>query len=189
MTEFETFNLDCEILTTERLVLRPPCADDIDDITAMANNIKIAKNLGTMPYPYFDADAKDFLDRIQGEPGCTYAITSAESGQMIGICGLHDANARYELPYTGYWLGEEHWGNGYATEAARALVDLYFKAGTNEFLMASCQRESENSRRVIEKCGGVFWKPGEFFAPALGENRAVDHYKISRESWMGAIAA
>jgi len=191
MTEIRKLNILSEILTTQDLVLRPPVLDDADDIARLANNFNVAKNLGTMPYPYFDADARDFLNKVTGDDsdGCTYAITHSETGEMMGIAGLHGANTRSEFPYIGYWLGEKHWGNGYATQAARALVDLFFKAGTQDVLMISCQRENVGSRRVIEKCGGVYWKPGEGYAAALGENRVIDHFRITRESWMGAIAA
>ncbi len=191
MKNVEQLNLHCEILTTERLVLRPPHADDVEDMSRLANNFNVAKRLGTMPHPYFDADARDFLDKISGNTGnaCVYAITHADTGEMMGVCGLHAADKRYALPYIGYWLGEQHWGHGYATEAARAVVDMFFKVGMLNELMITCLRDNEPSRRVIEKCGGVYWKPGEQYAAALGETRPVDHYRVTRENWMGAVAA
>ena len=191
MIENQELIIDNEILTTNDLVLRPPHSEDAQDLRKLANNINIAKNLATMPFPYFDADAHSFLKKVTGSAntGYTFAITNAETGEMMGICGLHEANARYELPYIGYWLGETYWGNGYATQAARALVDLFFKTGTQDAMMISCIRDNAASRRVIEKCGGVYWKPSEEFASTLGQNHLMDNFRITRETWMGAVAA
>ena len=43
----------------------------------------------------------------------------------------------FELPQLGYWIGEPHWGNGYATEAVQALIDLVFTASDCETIGAS----------------------------------------------------
>lgn len=191
MIDHEKLKLTTEILTTERLVLRPPHLNDADDIAKLANNIRVAGNLGTMPFPYFEADARDFLEKVEhsDSSNCSFAITLADSGEFMGICSLHDADSRFELPYIGYWLGEPYWSQGFATEAARALVDLYFKAGAFDEMMVSCHRGNDGSRRVIEKCGGIYWKPGEEYSAATDEVRPLDHFRITRESWVGAIAA
>lgn len=182
---------DSPVLTTKRLILRQPHRDDAQDMAALANNFEVARMLASMPYPYFDTDAREFLDRVLGgqEKACIYAVTLGESGRFIGICGLHDDAERSELPFIGYWLGEPYWGKGYATEAARALVDLYFKTTDLEFLQISCARENRDSLRVIEKCGGEYWKPGEEYSAALGRPRPIDHYRVSRASWMDSLAA
>ena len=192
MTEINRIcEIDCEILTTKRLVLRQPHHDDAEDMALLANNFEIAKNLARMPYPYFDADARDFLKKItkRDDSSCTFAITKADNGRFIGVCGLHDASGVHEHPYMGYWLGEPYWGQGYATEAASAMIDLYFKTTTRETMMASCMSNNVASRRVIEKCGGEFWKSEDAFSNTLGKTQKIDKFQISRISWMNALAA
>ena len=190
-TRSSDLGIACEILTTKDLILRPPHVDDAVDIANLANNYRVASMLNTMPYPYFDKDAKEFISNISStqDGGCTYAITHAETGQLMGVCGLNSKNDRYELPYIGYWLGEEFWGKGYATQAARALVDLFFKVGQEDVLLISVLTDNAASRRVIEKCGGRYWKQETSFSAFFKEERKVDHFRITRESWMGAIAA
>ena len=180
-----------EILTTASLVLRPPHQDDAQDIAALANNYNVASMLKNMPYPYFDADAQEFIDRIskKSSDAATYAITLKATGELIGICSLHASESRYGIPYIGYWIGEPYWGQGYATEAARALVDFFFKAGSQEALLFSVLSENLASKRVIEKCGGKFWKLDNGYSPLTGENQKIEHFRITRENWMGAIAA
>jgi len=189
--EAQSLAFACEILTTENLVLRAPNKDDVQDIAALANNRKISSMLESMPYPYFDKHAEEFIDNVSrpdaGE--VVFAITHADTGALMGICGVHLVKRRFDLPHLGYWLGEEFWGKGYATEAARALVDLFFKAGTEETLLISVLEANLASRRVIEKCGGNFWKQEKHFSEVFQKEQCVDHFRITRESWMGAVAA
>ena len=181
----------CEILTTKNLILRPPHEDDAEDIAMLANNENVASMLEAMPYPYKDTDAHEFIKKMSSPQtgGCTYAITHAESGQLMGICGLRTPDERRGLHSIGYWLGEEFWGKGYATQAARALVDLFFKVGEEDVLLISVLTNNSASRRVIEKCGGRYWKQEMISSTFFGEDRPVDRYRITRENWMGAVAA
>lgn len=178
--------LHCPVVETERLLLRPPHASDIDDIAALANNYKVASMLASMPHPYFAADAREFLARLQRDAarGCVYAVTLKQTGQFVGVGGLHEEPARYPLPFLGYWLGEPHWGKGYATEAARALVDLYFKITDRDRLLISCRRDNAASLRVIAKCGAKFWKTGDAFNKALGQLHRLEHFLVSRADWL-----
>ena len=84
-----------EILTTEDLVLRAPTIEDAADIAALANNENVVSMLESLPYPYYDEDAKRFIESIShpdaGE--CVFAITHADTGQLMGMCGLHLLNA------------------------------------------------------------------------------------------------
>ena len=60
---------------------------------------------------------------------------------------------RDDAPEIGYWLGVPFWGNGYATEAARALIDHAFGDLGYAVLTAGARVSNPASRRVLEKCG------------------------------------
>lgn len=183
--------LDSPIITTERLFLRPPHEQDIDDMAKLANNINVARMLGTMPHPYTRKDAEEFIERIKRSAGraCVYSITEAETGKLIGVGGLHEDLDRYDEPYMGYWIGEPFWGKGYASEAARAMVDLYFKVTNRPVLLVSARVDNEASKAIIKKCGGNFKSKSIVHHPLLDEDQELEHYHITRESWMGQIAA
>ncbi|MEO0328068.1 MAG: GNAT family N-acetyltransferase [Pseudomonadota bacterium] len=187
----KTFDIACEILTTPDLVLRAPTEDDVQEIATLANNHKISSMLDSIPFPYFDADAQKFVEHISkpnvGE--CVFAITNAGTGELMGMCGLHLIDRRFELPHMGYWIGEGFWGKGYATQAARAVVDLFFKVGTEDTLLMSVLETNQASRRVIEKCGGEFWHQDTRYSTHFDKEMKVDHFRITRESWVGAVAA
>src|SRR6202140_598218 len=74
--------------------------------------------------------------------------TSFAPGGGVGVdWGEPDA------PELGYWLGVEHWGQGFGTEAARAAIDFTFEEFEVEHLMSGARVTNPSSRNVLEKCG------------------------------------
>ncbi|KAB2655469.1 GNAT family N-acetyltransferase [Brucella tritici] len=179
------YELDCPVLVTERLVLRPPHVEDVDAISYLANNARVSGMLARMPHPYTRENAVDFVERVRkGEMGnCIYAITQAETGIFMGCCGIH-AHKHGEGLEIGYWLGEPYWGHGFATEAAHALIDLAFRATAIERLHVSCRASNGGSRRVIHKCGFQFSSMGMADSLAAG-NVPVERYVLDRRTWIG----
>lgn len=173
--------IECPVLVTERLVMRPPHEDDIPELVELAGNRKVAEMLGRMPHPYGEREARAFIRAVADrKAGTAYALTLAESGAFIGGAGLNGSGRELEL---GYWIGEPHWGKGYATEAAHALIDLAFRATEIERLHVSCRVLNDGSRRVIHKCG--FQYAGQGMIDSLAAGRvAVERYVLDRSTWM-----
>lgn len=179
--EDESPGIDCPVLVTERLVLRPPHRDDIPELAELADNRRLAEMLARMPHPYGEREARAFVEsaRERAMAGCAYAVTLAESGAFIGCAGLHGAAQGLEL---GYWIGEPYWGHGYATETAHALVDLAFRATAIARLHAACRVVNAASRRVIHKCG--FQYAGQGMLESLAAGRVpVERYALDRRTW------
>ena len=172
----------CPVLTTERLVLRAPERPDAVHLANLANNIKVASMMTGMPHPYTKGDAETFICRV-AEPdrsGCAYAVTAKHNSAFLGCAGLSlDQGGQLQL---GFWLGEPHWGKGYATEAAHALVDLAFCAFGVERLHTRCRVSNSASRRVIEKCGFQFTGIGLLSSIAVGQFSA-EHFTLERRVW------
>ncbi len=172
----------CPVLTTERLILRAPQMADAAQLSKFANNIKVASMMTGMPHPYTSGDAETFIRRV-AEPdrtGCTYAVSSNQTNSVLGCAGLtFDKDNRLQL---GFWLGEPHWGKGYATEAAHALVDLAFEAFNVARLHTRCRVSNNASRRVIEKCGFQFTGIGLLNSIAVGQFSA-EHFTLERRVW------
>jgi len=172
----------CDILLTERLVLRPPHEEDASELAALANNRRVAEMLARMPHPYGIAEARAFIAQsaARGDRGRGYALTLAESGAFIGCAGLDMRPNGLEL---GYWVGEPFWGRGYATEAAHALVDLAFRVTAIDRLHVSCRVLNQPSRRVIHKCGFQYAGQGMIDSIAAGRV-AVERYVLDRKAWV-----
>lgn len=180
--EDESLAIDCPVLVTERLVMRPPHDDDVPDLARLANNRRIAEMLARMPHPYGEVEARAFVDmaRQKGRPGATYAVTLAETGAFLGCAGLNATDRGMEM---GYWIGEPHWKKGYATEAAHALVDLAFRVTGIEALHVSCRVINPASRRVIHKCGFQYAGQGMLNSIVAGQV-PVERYRLDRRTWV-----
>ena len=116
-------------LSTTRLRLDRPELADAGDIITLADNRKVAEMLSRMPNPYGLDDARAWIASAgnSGKHGVTLAVRLLTTGRLIGACGIdrRETNAPLQL---GYWIGEPHWGSGYATEASHALIDHVFAA-------------------------------------------------------------
>ncbi len=179
--------IDCPVLVTERLVLRAPVDDDIPDLVRLANNRAISEMTSTMPFPYGEADARAFLGKVAepGSPGCKYICTLADTGTLVGGAGIDD---RSDGPEIGYWIGQPHWGNGFASEIAHAIIDLAFRATTIDSMIARCRIDNPASRRVLEKNGFEFTHEKTCTSLVAGPMPSA-HYRLEREKWMNLRAA
>ena len=180
----ESLAIDCPILVTERLVLRPPHEDDIPELVALADNRRVAEMLARMPHPYGEAEARAFIAMCQlRQPGATYALTlvgqGPEAGAFVGCAGLNAKDRGLEL---GYWIGEPYWRQGFATEAAHALVDLAFRATGIPVLHVSARVINPASRRVIHKCGFQYAGQGMMNSIVSGQV-PIERYRLDRKTW------
>ncbi|QQR36731.1 GNAT family N-acetyltransferase [Devosia oryziradicis] len=136
-------------ITTDRLVLTTPTLAHVPDIARLANNQRIYEVMARLPFPYTEADARFFVEEIvPSQDETCYAIT--RDGVFMGIVGLtyHGDSA----PQLGYWLGEEYWGRGFATEAACAVVAAAKAAGVPA-LRSRALVGNAGSRNVLRKTG------------------------------------
>lgn len=154
-----------KILETERLLLRHLTPDDLNDLWALYCDPEITKFIPDAPRNY--AEAKEELAWHQhGHPrhpelGLCATVHKA-SGQFIGRCGLLpwtiDGVDEVEVAYT---ITQKFWGQGLATEAARAIRDYAFQRLGLTRLVCLIDAENRASARVAEKMGMRFEKEAE----------------------------
>jgi RimJ/RimL family protein N-acetyltransferase len=115
-------------IRSERLFLRPGWAEDWDDIFARIADEGVVRNLARAPWPYSEDDARAFATKPQTRchPHFLVTLPGEEGAQVIGAAGLGpvDDGVSGGAVELGYWLGREHWGRGYATEAARGVLSV-----------------------------------------------------------------
>lgn len=170
---------EVECLRTRRLALRALTPRDAPTIATYLADQDVARMLARVPVPYSLADAESFVNDHGSE--LVLAIRAPADDRLVGLCGLNpDASGkRAEL---GYWIGRPHWGNGYATEAAQALIDYGFKTLGLERVDVSCRVVNVASRRVISKCGFTFCGAGMMLTAANGRV-ASEHFSMDRSCW------
>ena len=110
------------ILETEQLTLRPPCPEDIQAIAVLADDRRIAENTARIPHPFGVGDAERFVATANKRAGEACFVIMRDD-TLIGACGVDPREDGVEI---GYWLGAPHWGQGYAAEAVRAVIDHAF---------------------------------------------------------------
>lgn len=123
-------------IQTPRLLLRPFVADDAGALRALAGAREIADTTISIPHPYSDAAARAFIasQAQEAERGTALhlAVTLRETRELIGAVGLRDIERDHRQAELGFWIGVPWWGQGFATEAAQALVAHGFeKLGLN----------------------------------------------------------
>ena len=166
-------------LKTARLVLRAPSHNDVAAMVALAGDRRVAENTARIPHPYTAADAAALLASINQTGGETvFAITL--DGALIGMCGLDRRQDGVEL---GYWLGVPFWGRGYATEAARALIDYAFAELGHEVLSSGARVSNPASRRVLEKCGFQWTGVQLCRIRAINSAAPIDRFRLDRGLW------
>ena len=142
------------IIETERLILRPPRADDAEAIFARyASDPRVTRYLGWPTHRSIE-DTRGFLNFCAAEwqrwPAGPFLIESRETRALLGSTGLgFDAS---DQAATGYVLAHDAWGVGYATEALAAMRDLGARLGLSR-LYALCHPQHRASARVLDKCG------------------------------------
>jgi RimJ/RimL family protein N-acetyltransferase len=171
----------CPVLETARLTLRAPRPEDAEAITLLANDRRIAENTVRIPHPYTWAHAEAFIALARHCPEERAFVIALRDGSIIGACGVsfRDGSA----PELGYWLGVTYWGRGYATEAARAVIDHTFSEGPHGCLQAGARVTNPASRRVLEKCGFQWSGVGLYRIPALESSAPVDRFRLERSIW------
>lgn len=139
-------------LTGEHCILRPWHGTDVEALMLHANNRLISYCLrDRFPFPYTRADAVAWLSYADTlTPGREFAIEV--NGQAVGGIGMLPGTdvERYSAE-VGYWLGQEHWGHGIATEALSLMTEHAFREANMLRLEARPFADNAASLRVLEK--------------------------------------
>lgn len=143
-------------ITTKRLQLRLFTKADAPNVARLCNNYNIYKSTMYLPFPYNVEDALSWIDRhldnFEEQRSYEFAITDKENGELYGAIALSH-NHHYNNGEIAYWIGEEFWGNGFATEAAGALIYFAFEVKRLHKVFARYFASNPASGKVMEKLG------------------------------------
>jgi RimJ/RimL family protein N-acetyltransferase len=176
-------------LETARLVLRELRVDDAMAVAAGAGDPQVARYLVQVPSPYPIALARRWIAaRVAWwyeARGATLAITTRDAPDvLIGTVSLRRTphNRRGEL---GYWLGAAAWGHGYASEAARAMLELGFARLGLVRIYAQVIAGNAASCRVLDKLGMVCEGVQRSHVRKDGRRHDLILYGLLRDEWRG----
>lgn len=174
-------------LETPRLLLREYTEDDCDAVLAYQSDSRYLHY-----YPWDERTLEDvrrfvrtFIGWQSESPRRRFqlAMLLRESGTLIGSCGVRrkpDDDGEADI---GFELSPEHWGLGYATEAATAMAAFAFRDLGLRRLSSWCIAENAASARVLEKLG--MSREGRLAVAEHFKGRDWDTllYGMSRERW------
>jgi RimJ/RimL family protein N-acetyltransferase len=143
-------------LEIERLLLRPFSLDDASVVARLAGDRSVADTTISVPHPLSETQARDWLlagmARARSGGGVFFAITR-KAGPLVGAIALRDIEREHEKAEVGFWIGAEYCGNGYATEAVRAVIRHGFESLHLNRIYAHHMVRNPASGRVLCKAG------------------------------------
>jgi len=148
------------VLETTRLALRNFSPDDAEALGLVLSD---PETMRFYPAPFDRVGVEQWISRNMrryAENGHgLWAVVLKSSGELIGDCGLtvQDLDDVHEIEI-GYHVRRDLWGQGLATEAARACRDYGFAQLPVERIISLIRPENVGSRRVAEKNGMTVWK-------------------------------
>ncbi len=175
-------------LTTNRLILRRFRREDSESLLAIRNDPEVARY---QSWPTSTrAGINTFIDALQqiepGTPGewFQFAVTLRESGTLIGDCGLHVLAEDARMAEIGYTFALAFQGQGYATEAVRAMLDYAFGALALHRIAGVSDVRNQGSIRVLERLG--FRREGHTVQAFWNKGTWVDEYLYAmlRDEWL-----
>ena len=173
-------------LETPRLWLRWLRASDAAAVAAIASLEAVARMTASIPHPYPPGEAERFILAARAATasgdGLVVAVTLKNKARtVIGFASAQASEGR-EVEI-GYVVAPSHAGQGYATEATRALVDAVFNLTEARLVVAHSRIVNPASRRVLEKCGFTLRETRPCDLPARGAHHPCDVFTLDRHAW------
>lgn len=177
-------------LQTPRLSLRMWREDDLEPFAALNADPDVMEHF---PSAMTEADTAKMItwieDHFHKYGFGLWAVEHKDSGKLVGFTGL--AVPSFEAEFmpsveVGWRLGKEHWGNGYATEAARAALEYGFSEANLEHIVSFTIPANTRSTRVMERLGMTHDPADDFDHPAMSAGSPLQRhvlYRMSATEW------
>jgi ribosomal-protein-alanine N-acetyltransferase len=143
-------------LKTPRLVLRPTEPGDAQRMAQIQSNWKVTRMLRLAPWPATEAAMAEWADLHVQEwaAGTAYRFAVLLDGVMNGAADIDDIKG--DEGEIGYWFDEPYWGQGFAREAAAALMDFAIQTVKLKRIVAGHNAENPASGAVLKRLGFHF---------------------------------
>jgi RimJ/RimL family protein N-acetyltransferase len=175
------------VIETGRLRMRALHDSDLLVLVSLINNWEVARWVSAVPHPYTEADAREWIALVQqdhatGQPR-RFAIALKDTDRLIGGVGLDGSTGDdSDEPALGYWLGQPHWGNGYAREAVAAVIDYGLRTLGLATIRAYTDPHNKRSQKVLLHCGLEQVGEIELIRPTRHGARRAPSFRISQHT-------
>jgi len=150
------------VIETERLILRPLKIDDAEDVYQWVSDERVARYMIYNTYSNVE-QVVEWLSSIQEEmKEYHFGYVRKSDGKLIGSGSIGPDSKENDFWGFGYNFRYDCWGNGYATEATKAMIQYVYDNFDARKFTSSHAEPNKASGRVMEKCGLHFVGYGEF---------------------------
>ena len=174
--------LEYPIVETERLILRGWREEDLEWFAALMADPDVANFIGGVQSR---SDAwrtmASFIGHWHLRGHGFWVVERKSDGAFLGRIGLWRPEGWPGLEVGKELIARAYWGQGYATEAAKASLDYGFRHYPVPKLISTIRADNRPSQRVAERLGET--RGGPFEIVISGRRTPVDVWEISRERW------
>lgn len=173
-------------INTARLLLRPYTLADAPAVHRIVSDREVAATTLRIPHPYPDNGAVEWLKSIEPKwadgSAAVFAITLPATHEIVGTIGLV-ITPEHRHAEMGYIIARPHWGNGYVTEAAAAVLRFAFETLNLNRIFAHHMTHNPASGTVMRKIGMRYEGTMRGHVIKWGEVRDIAFYGITREEY------
>lgn len=176
------------IIETERLILRPFCESDAENVYFYAKDPDVGPIAGWPPHQSVEESRDVIRNVLSGKEA--YAVCLKADGKAIGaielkLNGFTDMTQRDDECELGYWLGKPFWGKGLIPEAVKALLHRAFEEIGMQKVWCGYYDGNIKSKRVQEKCGFIYqWTTPDVEVPLMNEVRVGHVNCMTKADWI-----
>lgn len=139
-------------LRGETVTLRTVEEEDVPFLQETINDPDVRYGLSATE-PVSEQAEREWVESISSDDADDVHLLVCVDGSAVGIVGLNDVTDRIGTAEVGYWLTPDAWGNGYTTDAVRALAEYAFEERRLHRVYAKVLAGNDGSQRVLEKAG------------------------------------
>jgi len=174
--------------------LRELSINDAVDISRLMT-YNISKSLWQVPYPYNVENAVNFINSCHRNFESLKAVNFAiqyknnlgDVNRLVGIVSLKNIDSDNKKANVGYWIGEQYWGNGLATESVALVINYAFSVLGLEETSAYVYSENKASIRVLERNGMTKKEEVNEYNQISGRSKNIIKFAIQRRYKMDKL--
>jgi RimJ/RimL family protein N-acetyltransferase len=166
-------------MEADAVTFHPVEEDDLDFLQTTINHPDVREGIASTQ-PVNAADEREWFESL-GEDGVQFLLRV--DGDRVGTISYRQFNEEWGTAELAYFFHPDHWGNGYATEAARRMVAYGFDERRLDKVWARVLAFNDASARVLERVG--FEHEGTLREQVFARSRRVDveRYGLLESEW------
>ena len=178
------------LIKTDRLILRPWRKEDLEPFAELNADPKVMEYFPSiLSRKESDDLAGRISSKLEGQGWGLWAVSVPDIADFIGFIGLSEPSSDAHFTPAvelGWRLAFDHWGKGYATEGAKAVLEYGFETLNLHEIVSFTAIQNMRSRRIMEKIGMHYDPKDDFDHPKLPEGHSLRSpliYRMNHNQW------